>query len=302
MQKITHTEISCQTACNKLKRKFPYQWDLNVYRGCTHGCNYCFALYTHQYMDSANFHNDIYIKTNIVEQLERQLSHPNWNREIINLGGITDNYQPAEAKYKLMPDILKLLIKYKTPAIICTKSDLPLRDFDLIDELSRITYINIASSIITTNVQIKEVLEPHSMTSAQRFFMLKEFRKTNASTGLHIMPIIPYLTDNLTDIETLLYNAHQSNVDYVLPGTLYLRGKTRPSFFLFLQETFPHLYQEFKMLYKTGSVGRDYKERFYEQFHALRNKYSLSSSYSAPIKKRLVQDQPKQLSFDDTFF
>ncbi|MMZ61897.1 hypothetical protein D1872_240720 [compost metagenome] len=122
-----YSEMDCSVACNKLKRNVPFAWDLNIYRGCEHGCKYCYAIYTHDYLNagSEKYSEDIYVKTNIVEQLEMQLSSPSWKREVVNIGGVTDSYQPAEAIYKLMPDILQLMIKYKTPCIISTKSTKP---------------------------------------------------------------------------------------------------------------------------------------------------------------------------------
>ena len=125
-----YKEITCASACNKLKRKIPYGWDLNIYRGCEHECRYCYAMYSNEYLGSGDYFEEIYVKTNIAEQLEKELSSPNWKREVVNIGGVTDSYQPAESIYKQMPDILKLMIRYKTPCIISTKSDLILRDYD----------------------------------------------------------------------------------------------------------------------------------------------------------------------------
>lgn len=113
--------------------RLPYHWDLNIYRGCEHNCEYCFAMYTHQYIEDTDFFHHIYVKKNIVEQLEKKLSSPSWKKEIINLGGVTDNYQPAEKSFQLMPEILKLMIRYKNPIIISTKSTLILRDLELIN-------------------------------------------------------------------------------------------------------------------------------------------------------------------------
>ena len=172
-----YKEITAQSALNKLKRKIPYGWDLNIYRGCGHGCRYCYAMYSHDYLDGEkDFHRDIFVKTNIVEQLEKELKSESWNREVINIGGVTDSYQPAESRYRLMPEILKLLIKYKTPAIISTKSDLVLRDYELIDELSQITYINIAATITTVDETIARKIEPGSASPSDRFKVLKESR------------------------------------------------------------------------------------------------------------------------------
>ena len=286
-----YNEIRVQSALNKLKRKVPYGWDLNIYRGCGHGCHYCYAMYSHDYIDTAkSFHNDIYVKTNIVEQLEKELKAASWKREVINIGGVTDSYQPAEGQHRLMPQILKLLIKYKTPAIISTKSDLLLRDYDLIDELSRITYINIAATITTVDNAVSGKIEPGSVDAAQRFNVLKEFRKTNASIGLHLMPIIPLITDSKDNFEQMFAMASECGVHYVLPGTLYLRGKTRPYFFDFIQNEFPQVFPEFKALYKTGGANREYKNQLYQMVNPLRAKYSLSGGYMQVMREKIHQD------------
>ena len=283
-------EIECKTALNPLKRKFPYAWDLNIYRGCLHNCQYCYALYSHDYLNDSEFAENIYVKTNIIERLEAELSNKNWKREIINIGGVTDSYQPCEDYYKFMPEILKLLIKYKTPAIISTKSDLILRDYDLIDQLSKITYINVAATITTMDEKIQQLIEPNAVSSIKRFAMLKAFRKTNASVGLHVMPIIPYLTDSYENLESLCRLSQDVNVHYLLPGTLYLRGKTRKSFFDFIQQTFPDKYSMLIALYKKGGADKEYKNNLYQMFNMLRDKYKISKSYSTPMKEKMHND------------
>ncbi|MGX9757011.1 radical SAM protein [Clostridioides difficile] len=297
--KVEYIPINCETACNKLKRSMPYKWDLNIYRGCEHACKYCYAIYSHKYINSNNYFEDIYVKTNIVEKLEKQLSSSKWNREVINIGGVTDSYQPIEDEYKIMPEILNLLIKYKTPAIISTKSDLILRDYDLIDKLSRITYINIASTITTVDAKTQKLIEPNGVDSMRRFKMLEEFRKTNASIGLHVMPIIPYITDDFENINSLFRYAKESNVHYVLPGTLYLRGMTRGVFFEFIKKEFPDLFDKLSILYSTGSANKEYKNQLYKMVDQLRNKYSLSSSYAKVMKEKLKHSGDVQLSFFD---
>jgi len=296
MHRAKYNQVTCEQALNKLKRKMPYQWDLNIYRGCEHACQYCFAMYSHEYLGSTNYFGEIHVKMNVVEQLEKQLSNPGWQREIVNIGGVTDSYQPAEAQFKLMPEILRLLIKYKTPAIISTKSDLILRDYDLIDQLSNITYINVAATVTTMNEEVRRLIEPGGVESHKRFDMLKQFRKTNASVGLHAMPIIPYITDNRENIDLLFERAKDSNVHYVLPGTLYLRGNTRKVFFDFIRQEYPHLYSDLLALYKTGAADKQYKEMLYEMVNSLRELYSLSSSYTAPMKEKLKQIKAEQIS------
>lgn len=291
-----YKEMQCVTACNKLKRKMPYSWDLNIYRGCEHGCKYCYAMYSHDYLGDEEYFKDIYVKSNVVESLEKQLANPNWKQEVINIGGVTDSYQPAESVYQLMPDILKLLIRYKTPCIISTKSDLILRDYDLIDELSRITYINVAATITTMDETVRQKIEPGGVSSLKRFKMLKTFANTNASTGLHFMPIIPYLTDTYENVDSLYSYASDSKVSYVLPGTLYLRGKTRGTFFDFIKCNYSHLYEPLKQLYQTGGAPKEYKNELYTMVNSLKTKYALSSSYSAPMKEKLKKEEYTQLS------
>lgn len=294
------TEIQCHQACNKLKRKVPFSWDLNIYRGCQHGCVYCYAMYSHDYLKAESYFEDIYVKTNIVEQLEMQLSSSSWKREVVNIGGVTDSYQPLEAKYKFMPDILRLMIKYKTPCIISTKSDLVLRDYDLLDELSRITYVNVAATITCMDGNIRKKIEPCSKDAVKKFSMLKEFSKTNASTGLHFMPIIPYITDTRENIEQLYSCAEESKVSYVLPGVLYLRGITRGVFFNFIRREYPHLEEPLAKLYIKGGASKEYKDSLYKMINELREKYHLSSSYIKPMKEKMHKEEEyKQLSLFD---
>lgn len=287
MKKVVFKEDIAKSALTKLKRKIPYSWDLNIYRGCQHGCRYCYAMYSHKYLDSVDFFNEIHVKTNIVDELEKELKSENWKREVINIGGVTDSYQPAEANYKLMPHILKLLIKYKTPAIISTKSKLIMRDYDLIDELSHITYINIAATITTMDERVREKIEPGGSTSIERFEFLKAFKKTNASTGLHVMPIIPYITDDEQNFNNMFDIAKQCNVHYVLPGTLYLRGSTRKSFLDFVNKEFPDYHEKLLRLYKTGGASKEYKTELYKKVNELRDMYKLSNSYIKPMREKL---------------
>ena len=94
-------EIKAKSALHRLNSKFlPYNWDLNIYRGCSYHCQYCYALYSHNYLnDGFDFFKEIYVKTNIVELLEKELAAPKWKREIVNMGGVTDSYQVLEEKY-----------------------------------------------------------------------------------------------------------------------------------------------------------------------------------------------------------
>lgn len=285
--KPVYKEVEAKSALHKLKRKIPYGWDLNLYRGCSHDCVYCYAVSTHKYSGCKDFAGEIVVKTNIAEVLDKELHASGWERNVINIGGVTDSYQVAEEQYRLMPRVLEVLIKHRNPAIISSKSDLILRDYDLIDQLSRLTYINIAQTITTCDEEVREKIEPGAVSANRRFAVLREFRKTSASIGLHVMPIIPYLTDGEENLEELCRKARECEVDYLLPGTLYLRGQARTRFFDFIAREYPDLSEPFKKLYQTGSAGKNYKTGLYNVLNSLRDKYGLSSSYMKPMRARL---------------
>lgn len=285
-----YKEIQCKIPLNHLTgrkgRYLPYDWDLNIYRGCAHQCKYCYAMYSHKYLDDEDFFKSIYIKTNICEKLEEKLSSKNWKREIINIGGITDSYQPIEKDRKTMREILSLLIKYKTPAIICTKSDIILRDMDLIEKLSHEALACICSTITTMNEDVRKKVEPGSSPSLNRFKVLEEAKKVGASTGLHTMPIIPYLTDDKENIEELFSRGKDVNIDYLLTGAMYLRGQTKPEFLNFIYYNYPFLFEEYRKLFdnKNKEYRCEYKNRLYSYVNPLKKKYGLSSDYKKPIK------------------
>lgn len=279
---MKYHEIQCQSACNRIPEgRLPYQWDLNIYRGCQHACQYCYARYSHQYLEESNFDTDIYIKMNIVEKLEEMLKKPKWNHAVINIGGVSDCYQEAEAHYGFMRKILRLLIKYKTPCIICTKSDLILRDIDLINELSLITYVNIACTITADDEKLRQRLEPQAVSYQRRWAMLKQMKeRTNAVVGVHLMPIIPYLTDQELQLNRIYQLAKETKVDYVLPGMLYLKGITRPHFFDFISKVYPEYYQKLWNLYHHKEIKNEYKKYLYPTLSKLHKQYGISKDYN----------------------
>lgn len=284
--------VKCKTALNKLNNShFPYKWDLNIYRGCTNGCKYCYAIYSHQHL-GGKFFKDIYIKENVVQVLEKELKSPKWKQEIVNIGGVTDSYQGLESKMKIMPEILKLMIKYRTPIIISTKSSLILRDYDLINKLSKLTYVNIATSITSLDPQIAQKLEPGASPPLERLNILKEFKKTNASNGLHLMPIIPLITDG-ENLENLYKKAAEINVDYILPGALYLKGTTKPYFMNTIHREFPLTSPHIKYLYRSGKLEDDYKKRIYRQVSMLEKKYSVTRNYNIQIKNKIKSPEDR---------
>ena len=310
-------EIRVTKALNKIKATsrivLPYSWDLNIYRGCKHGCHYCYAMYSHRYLEHENrssfsgtesseeedcaFFQRIFVKTNISEALEKQLGAKSWKKEIINIGGVCDSYQPEEEKYGLMRKVLALMIEYKNPVTISTKSDLILRDYDLLEELSELTYVNIAVTVTTMDEKLSTLLEPLAPSPEKRFSVLRAFKDTTAVTGLHMMPILPFLTDSPQNLNQILSLAAEFEVDYALLGILYLRGETRKNFFDFLELNFPELVDPYRKLYAKGGADRTYKAELYGVISSLMEKYHLSGDYMRPIQAKFSRS--KQLKLTD---
>lgn len=295
MENLKIIELDNKTALNKVEGGFPYKWDLNIYRGCNHACKYCYAIYSHSYLNDANYFETIYYKKNILSCLEKELSNPKRKIEVVNIGGVCDSYQKVEEKLKIMPEVLKILIKYKTPIIISTKSDLILRDIDLINELSKTTYVNIAFTITTVDEDIRKWLEPNTSLPIARFKAAKKIKKeTNASVGIHIMPIIAHVNDNPYSLNKIYEMASKINANYVLPSTIHLVGQTRKYFLDELKKYDYNKYKKFTETFYDKDLKKAYKIKLYTYINTLKKKHNVSGDYMKGIK----EITSKQLSFD----
>lgn len=279
-------ELKCKSALNKVNGPYPFNYDLNIYRGCTHGCKYCYALYSHKYIDAGDFYSNLYYKGNIIPILDKELSLLPRDK-IVNIGGICDSYQPAEKHFKLMREVLELFIKYRIPAIISTKSDLILRDIDLIDRLSSVAYVSIAASVITMDNSLVKLIEPGAMAPEKRIVMLKEIKnKTSAGTGIHCMPILPFITDDEKNLRKVFARAKDAEINYLLTSGLSLRGETGTRYSAFIKDKFPEIYPEFIKL-QNKALKKEYKVKLSLLLKQLYTEYGLSPDYQKYIDARL---------------
>lgn len=289
-------EIECAAALNHVSSRFlPYSWDLNPYRGCAHGCRYCFALYSHGYLGDGDFYSDLYVKTNVAERLERELARRSWAGELVNLGGVTDCYQPAEETYRIMPEIFRVLLRYRNPCIISTKSDRILRDFDLIARLSEVAAVNIAVTVTCADERVRERLEPGAVSSARRFEVLRAFSGTRACTGVHLMPVIPFLNDSRANLAAIFDGAKAAGADYLLPGMLNLRGKTRDVFLDFLRREFPQCDAPLRRLYRNPNAKKAYRAALFRWLREQSRETGVSLDHMAPLRRLLGGEEQLSL-------
>jgi DNA repair photolyase len=174
---------------------------VNPYRGCEHGCIYCYARPFHEYLGFSaglDFESKIMVKLDAPELLRKELSSPKWSPQVIFMSGVTDCYQPVERKLKLTRRCLEVLAEFRNPVFIVTKNKLVTRDIDLLAELARHHAAGVLLSITTLDSELRTVMEPRTSPPAARLAAIRELAAAGIPVGVNVAPIIPGLTDHET--------------------------------------------------------------------------------------------------------
>lgn len=197
--KTKYIDTHPKTVINKVKSPdLSFEYSLNPYQGCEHGCIYCYARNTHTYWGYSagiEFEQKILIKKNAPFLLEQKLKSKTWQAKPIMLSGNTDCYQPAERKYKLTRQILEILWKYKHAVSIITKNALILRDIKLLSDLARLNLVKVAISLTTLNEELRTKLEPRATSGAKRLKIVEKLSNAGIPVYVMLAPIIPSLND-----------------------------------------------------------------------------------------------------------
>ena len=181
---------------------------INPYRGCEHGCVYCFARPSHAYVGLSpglDFETEIFVKEGAAQLLERELSAPNYTPRTIAIGANTDPYQPVERRYRVMRQILEALARARHPVAIVTKSALVLRDLDILAPMARDGLVKVAISVTTLDPKLARIMEPRAATPARRLETIEKLSAAGVPTALMTAPIIPAINDD--EIETIMTRA-----------------------------------------------------------------------------------------------
>jgi len=176
-----------------------FDFSINPYRGCEHGCIYCYARPTHEYLGFSaglDFETKIMVKEDAPELLRRELSSPGWQPRVLALSGVTDAYQPAERKLRLTRRCLEVLAEFRNPVSVITKSRLVARDVDLLVELARHHAAAVYLSITTLDAELVRALEPRTSHPTARLAAIETLAKAGVPTGVMVAPVIPGLTDH----------------------------------------------------------------------------------------------------------
>jgi len=200
----------------------PFDASLNPYRGCEHGCAYCYARPTHEYLGyspGVDFETKILVKERAPEILRRELAAPRWKPQVVSLSGVTDAYQPLERKLELTRRCIEVFKEFRNPISIITKNALVTRDLDLFRELNEYQAISINLSLTTLDRSLQRVLEPRASAPHERLRAVERLAEAGIPVGVNIAPIIPGLTD--AETPALLKAAANAGADYA--GHIVLR-------------------------------------------------------------------------------
>jgi DNA repair photolyase len=240
-----------------------FEASINPYRGCSHGCIYCFARPSHAYLGLSpglDFETKLFFKENAALLLEAELARPGYQPKPIALGINTDAYQPLEKRMAVTRSILAVLARCRHPVSIVTKSALILRDLDLLEDLARDRLVSVMLSITSLTGEIKRSLEPRAAAAEARLRVIRELKAAGIPAGVMVAPVIPAITDHeIEDILAAGRDAGASSAGYVL---LRLPHEVKDLFREWLGEFYPERAQHVMSLLQQSHGGKDYDSRF----------------------------------------
>jgi DNA repair photolyase len=265
--------------------RVPFRLTINPYRGCEFGCQYCYARYTHEYMelDANEFESKIYVKKNAGILAARDLAG-NIGDEHIAIGTATDPYQPAEREFQATRAILEKMAEREGLSVsITTKSNQVVRDIDLLRRISARSSIAVNLSITTLRTRLARILEPRAPRPDLRLSAVRKLREAGIPAGVFAMPILPGLTDREADLDALARAASDAGAQWFTAGVVFLMPSSLKHFMPFLEGKFPKLVRQYRAWYgKGGYAPESYRKQISEMVAKLRQKYGLGVRPTAP--------------------
>ena len=276
--------------------RVPFTWTVNPYRGCEFGCKYCYARYTHEYMelDGGEFERKIFVKQDAGPMAFRELRSSAVRGEHIAIGTATDPYQPAEREFGATRAILEQMAELEGLSVsITTKSDQVLRDLDLLKRIHEGSRLSVNLSVTTPRRGLARLLEPRAPRPDLRIGAVCTLRQAGIRAGILVMPVLPGLTDRTADLEILARAARDAGACWFAANVLFLMPASRKSFFPFLAEKFPRLARQYEDWYtRSGYAPESYRKEIAERFAYLRKKYDLETRPEPPERNSLhTQEQ-----------
>ncbi|HKU22611.1 MAG TPA: radical SAM protein [Terriglobales bacterium] len=296
---FTLTVRSLLNRCNV--PRMPFAWTINPYRGCEFACKYCYARYTHEFMelrDGVDFERKIYVKQHAAWMLRRDLTQVKPGEQIA-LGTATDPYQPAERRYGVTRAILEeLALHHGLDLGIVTKSNLVLRDLDVLREISRHNQLFVNLTITTLNTDLARILEPRAPRPDLRLEAMRKLNEGGVAAGVICAPVLPGITDSPRDLDNLVRAVAQTGGKYIFANPLFLKPCSAAIFLPFLEKEFPALVASYRQRYgERAFVSPSYRKRISQLFAKLRAQYGIRGDYGRDSRRSHPVPKPdEQLS------
>ncbi len=279
------------------QRNLPFTWAINPYRGCEFACKYCYARYTHEFMelrDGVDFERKIFIKQHAAELLRHELKKVK-RGEQISIGTATDPYQPAERRFEVTRAILEELARHSGLEIgIVTKSKMVTRDAEIFRRIAERNELFVNVTVTTVDVELARKLEPRAPRPDLRLEAVRQLSLAGVNVGVICAPVLPEITDRPRDLEALVKAASEAGAKYVYANALFLKPCSAAVFLPFLETEFPKLMEVYRARYRERAfLPKGYAERLSRLMSALREKYGFGSKHArmSAMAHRLRDEQ-----------
>jgi DNA repair photolyase len=272
--------------------RMPFTRTINPYRGCEFGCKYCYARYTHEFMemrDGTDFEQKIFVKQHAADLLRQELRRVKPG-ESIAIGTATDPYQPAERRYEVTRGILEELARHQGLELgLITKSNSVLRDLQLLRDISKNNRLSVNLTITTLNADLARILEPRAPRPDLRLEALRKLNEAGIRTGVSCAPVLPGITDAPRDLEGVVRATAEAGGAYVFANPLFLKPCAAAVFMPFVEKEFPALADNYRQRYKGRAfLPAAYGKRLAELMGRLRKKCGLHRRYEDPAAQTAV--------------
>lgn len=259
--------------------RMPFTWTINPYRGCEFACKYCYARYTHEFMemrDGIDFEQKIYAKQHAAELLRQELRKVKHGEDIA-IGTATDPYQPIEKKLEITRAVLQEIARHSGLELgIVTKSAMVVRDIDVLKEIARTNKISISFTVTTVDVDLARILEQRAPRPDLRLEALSRLREAGIRAGVICAPVLPGITDSPKRLEAVVKAAAAAGAVHIYANPLFLKPCSAAVFLPFLKEHFPHLVTDYEKRFKDRAfLPAAYRKRISSLMAALREKYGI---------------------------
>ena len=263
--------------------RLPFTWTINPYRGCEFACKYCYARYTHEFMemrDGLEFEQKIFIKQHAADLLRQELRQVKAGEEIA-IGTATDPYQPAEKRFAITRSILEEFARHRGFQIgIVTKSSLVVRDVDLLQRISASNQLFVNLTITTLSAELARILEPRAPRPDLRLEAMRKLNEAGVAAGVICAPVLPGITDSPRDLEALVRAVAEAGGKYIFANSLFLKPCSAAVFLPFLEKEFPHLVAGYRQRFEQRAfLPASYRKRLSQLMAKLRQKYGIRTDY-----------------------